>query len=286
MKFKYSILSLSIFAILSTACSKDDDSEPTTSTTSYTLNYYSATADWPSQFYMGAKLSEVHTDIADLQLNCDSPEGYRLYMIDADQKDANGLKIYYIMADMDQVMQTTTTNEAVDMSVDCSLTGSKNTKNEAVKASSNMSVTWKRFYCPDPSSEALAKNWILSQEWITPYSSWVSFDSSGKAIFNYYSANSWTTENSPLTIKSSYDENSDRYDIQYFNTSTSLFGWLQTSDGHSLESKLDAGLWNTDANPEPAVFFIDDDQLKCMAIEYDEAGLMVGLHRYFFITED
>lgn len=264
------------FAVIS--CSDDNSEQPVDTSTHSIANIYTYNEAWSSQFYMGVKLAEVHSNLADLTLNCNAPEGYKVYLVNIDKKDSKGLDIYYISVDMAQVEQTSSTNEYTEISIPVTLTGTKTTTGDKVDAKFSSELHLKRYLCPDIAADQLDKNWYLIQDMATFYAPWVSYDADGKTVLNYSESKTYTEATSPLNI---VDEaiSGQPGNLKYFAKS-GLPGWTPSTNGEKLPTALQSGLWKTGANPEPAVYMITDNALYCMSIDYAENGDMVSVHRY------
>lgn len=265
------------------SCSKDDD-EPNSDATSGIANIMAAANDeWSSQFYLGAKLFEIHSDVPNYQLICSAPEGYQVELVKMDQTDSRGLYVYYVEVDMDAIQATTSTNQCDTIKIPFTLKGSVTKNKTRYDVSAKPTLTIIRYLCPEVSDSTLVKDWTLIHDNSIVFSDWISFNPEGDmAKYDFGPDTTFQTDNSPLHIFAEQNAEGDSSYLFYTNTSANLPGWLQSTDDVHLPLSLSEGLWKTGANPEPAVYYVSDTLIRCMSIEYNEDGDMVAVHRYTF----
>lgn len=265
---------MAVAAFAMTSC--DDSDSPKGG--GATVKFPSFAEEWSSQAYTRMKMAQVITNVANPQISTDAPQGYRFYLMSTQEVDEEGLNIYWVMADMPEITQTTTSNEYEHLTVKVRVTGSKNTQGQLVDVDSTFPLYLTRFYCPVVDASQLAKDWYLTNRLRTVFDAFGEMVGSTQSTGLLHKESFYDLENTPLVFSSTL--NGSNATITYNNTSSELVGWISNAYGQQAADYLNKGLWNTGAYPSPAVYYITPNELKCMAVEYDSNGEVKTVYRY------
>lgn len=262
------------------------------------LTYFSAQGRaFSAVEFSDVTLCEIHSDIADFELTCNSPEGYKIFLKKLSNKDNADFYVYRIVADMSTISKITSSNEMEEIEIKYSLSGNGYTDGNWGKKSYNNSLIIYRYLMPGKTPDEIYHNWYLAEHEIVDNLNRMVFED--KYTFSETKISSqFGVTNSPLTINyhgfqkqefvNEYGELITKKDVMWDTScEKDLPGWV-SGKSVMLKTELNESRPCYYSYPDDfgsSVYFLSSDQLLTMKGEYDSNGNLLKIHYYKFFQK-
>ncbi|MDE6009651.1 MAG: hypothetical protein K2G90_10640 [Muribaculaceae bacterium] len=302
MKHEFFLLILGclLLGVLS-ACGPDKESnepQPVTPTPPVSfensLTYFTAQGmEFSAIEYLDVTLCEVHSDIADFELTCNPPEGYKIYLKKLSQKDNADFYVYRIVCDMSKISTSTSSNEKEKIEIKYSISGTGYTDGKWGNKTYENSLVIFRYYLPEEMPEKIYHNWYLAEHSVVDNLTKAEFKDRYTFVETRVSSQ-YGVANTPLIINY-FGMMEDSYVDEYGNLitkkdvnwdtscKTDLPGWV-VGEHIILKTELKDSQLVYYSYPDDfgsSVYVILDDKLLTMKGEYMK-GELLKIHYYTF----
>lgn len=281
---------LSVMLIFLAACNNEDEPDMPTNQPDSEVFSKSRSTYWSSYPHKDVTMIELHSSVADFEMECGEYPGYHIRLDKSPATDAHGYFVYRVVADMDAI-DVTDTNKYITTSFKITLTGTGYKAGRKVTQVCRYTPEVQRYYLADCERNTLERNWYVSQSKTESNLNWVVWNENNLN----YSFPSVTTFN--FDMPESDDDNESHRPTPYFATLQNdltdndsflyfrhrhepCFGWPDC-ETFRCETILNRGcLYFPEYDKKLQIIYINDKKIICTAELTDSSGNLITRYSY------